>query len=261
MALSFVSDCCLFRKLVSFILRTTQHFARGEFYRHGGVSRPYLAYALAWGPGCLGASHDRSASRFAICPRGVPGVDGAVGEHGEHEQLSFPRFHTNRSAPWKSAPYVITLLNQTLAYTVDLRSHVKQACWIVKGTDVLSLQAFFALATELDAYTDLGAARIAADGVARGTARMSSPVSALLEYPEDLWRALPNRAQRSAVLHYAKVHGRYHDARCGRRGYEHGGSRPHFTWDRDAAGGTDGGTSPVRDAWNEALLQKSKMGI
>jgi starvation-inducible DNA-binding protein len=52
---------------------------------------------------------------------------------------------------------VIQLLNQTLACTVDLRSHVKQAGWNVRGPDVAPLQALFAtLASELEAYADLG---------------------------------------------------------------------------------------------------------
>ena len=49
--------------------------------------------------------------------------------------------------------YLITRLNQTLTYTVDLRSHVKQAAWNIKGKDLLPLHAFFSLiADELDAY-------------------------------------------------------------------------------------------------------------
>ena len=58
--------------------------------------------------------------------------------------------------------YLIALLNQTLACTVDLRSHVKQAAWNVKGKDFAQLQALFtSLASELDAYADLLAERIA----------------------------------------------------------------------------------------------------
>jgi Ferritin-like domain len=69
--------------------------------------------------------------------------------------------------------YLITLLNQTLAYTVDLRSHVKQAAWNVKGKEFSQLHDLFAIiATELDAYTDLLAERIAVlGGVARGGCR------------------------------------------------------------------------------------------
>src|SRR5947208_102758 len=69
--------------------------------------------------------------------------------------------------------YVIQLLNQTLACTVDLRSHVKQACWNVKGHDFSQLHALFAtMVTELDAYTDLVAERIVVlGGVAQGTGR------------------------------------------------------------------------------------------
>jgi starvation-inducible DNA-binding protein len=81
--------------------------------------------------------------------------------------------------------YVIQLLNQTLACTVDLHSHVKQACWNVKGQDFSSLHALFAtMATELEAYTDLVAERIAAlGGVALGTARTAARQSKLAEYP------------------------------------------------------------------------------
>ena len=81
--------------------------------------------------------------------------------------------------------YVVQLLNQTLACTVDLRSQVKQACWNVKGHDVVLLQALFAtMATELDAHTDLVAERLVVlGGVARGTVRTAATHSRLPEYP------------------------------------------------------------------------------
>ena len=81
--------------------------------------------------------------------------------------------------------YVIQLLNQTLACTVDLHSQVKQACWNVKGPDFVSLHTLFAtMATELEAYTDLVAERIAMlGGVALGTARTAAMQSRLAEYP------------------------------------------------------------------------------
>jgi starvation-inducible DNA-binding protein len=81
--------------------------------------------------------------------------------------------------------YVVQLLNQTLACTVDLRSQVKQACWNVKGHDVVLLHALFAtMATELDAHTDLVAERLVVlGGVARGTARTAATHSTLPEYP------------------------------------------------------------------------------
>jgi starvation-inducible DNA-binding protein len=90
--------------------------------------------------------------------------------------------------PLEIRAYVITLLQQTLACTVDLRSQVKQAAWNLKGTDVFSLQALFStIAIELDGYTDLVAARITAlGGVVRGTARLAVAQSTLPEYPEDL---------------------------------------------------------------------------
>lgn len=81
--------------------------------------------------------------------------------------------------------YMIKLLNQTLACTVDLRSQVKQACWNVKGKDFSSLHALFAtLATELDAYTNVVAERIAIlGGMVMGTARTAAMQSTLPEYP------------------------------------------------------------------------------
>ena len=83
---------------------------------------------------------------------------------------------------------VITLLNQTLAYTVDLRSQVKQACWNVKGKDFISLHALLTtIAAALDVYADLMAERIAVlGGVVMGTARMAAALSQLPEYPSAL---------------------------------------------------------------------------
>jgi starvation-inducible DNA-binding protein len=84
--------------------------------------------------------------------------------------------------------YVIQLLNQTLACTVDLRSQVKQAGWNVKGQDFSSLRALFAImASELEAYADLVAERIATlGGVVRGTARTAAMQSRLPEYPDTI---------------------------------------------------------------------------
>jgi starvation-inducible DNA-binding protein len=83
---------------------------------------------------------------------------------------------------------VIKMLNQTLACTIDLRSHVKQARWNVKGKDFVPLHALFTrMATELDAYADLVAERIAVlGGVVMGTARTAALFSQLTEYPADL---------------------------------------------------------------------------
>ena len=81
--------------------------------------------------------------------------------------------------------YVILLLQQSLACTMDLRSHVKQAYWNVKGHDFGPLHALFVtMATELDAYTDLVAERLVVlGGVAQGTARTAATQSTLPEYP------------------------------------------------------------------------------
>ena len=102
--------------------------------------------------------------------------------------------------------YVIQLLQQTLACTVDLRSHVKQACWNVKGHDFSQLHALFAtMATELDAYTDMVAERIVVlGGVARGTAHTAATQSMLPEYPDAIMDGLAHvRALAERVAPYA----------------------------------------------------------
>ena len=81
---------------------------------------------------------------------------------------------------------VIEMLNQALACTVDLRSHVKQACWNVKGKDFIPLHTLFTtIAAALDVYADLVAERIAVlGGVVMGTTRMAASLSKLTEYPD-----------------------------------------------------------------------------
>jgi starvation-inducible DNA-binding protein len=100
--------------------------------------------------------------------------------HCDHSEALHP---TRMDTPPEIRQYVIQLLNQTLACTVDLRSHVKQAGWNVRGRDFAPLQALFAtMASELDAYADLVAERIAVlGGIACGTtptAAMQSRVAA-----------------------------------------------------------------------------------
>lgn len=126
---------------------------------------------------------------------------------------------TYNDIPPEIRRYVIQLLNQTLACTVDLRSHVKQAGWNIRGRDFSPLQALFAtMASELDAYADIVAERIAVlGGVSRGTTRSVAMQSRLPEYPEALVEghahvaALAERfapyatAMRSDITHAADV--------------------------------------------------------
>jgi starvation-inducible DNA-binding protein len=131
-----------------------------------------------------------------------------------------PVLHPTRiDIPPEIRLYLITLLNQTLACTVDLRSQVKQASWNVKGKEGAQLQALFeSMATELDAYADLLADRLVVlGGVALGTARTAAAQSTLPEYPSDLAAgdahalALAERvahyttAVRDAIAHAADV--------------------------------------------------------
>jgi starvation-inducible DNA-binding protein len=83
---------------------------------------------------------------------------------------------------------VITMLNQTLACTVDLRSQVRQACWNIKGKDFSLLHPLFAtMLSEFETYTDMVAERITVlGGVVMGTVRMAAMQSKLPEYPDAL---------------------------------------------------------------------------
>jgi starvation-inducible DNA-binding protein len=115
-----------------------------------------------------------------------------------------PRVRTD--IPIEIRAFVVAMLNQTLASTVDLRSHVKQATWNVKGTEFLQLQALFGrVAAELDAYADLVAERIAVlGGTVRATARTAATQSTLAEYPADLVEGTAHvRAMAERFAHYA----------------------------------------------------------
>jgi starvation-inducible DNA-binding protein len=105
--------------------------------------------------------------------------------HCDHNEALHP---TRMDIPLEIRRYVIQLLNQSLAYTVDLRSHVKQAGWNVRGQDFSPLQVLFAaMASELDAYADLMAERIAVlGGVARGTTHTATLQSRVAAYPNTL---------------------------------------------------------------------------
>ncbi len=95
---------------------------------------------------------------------------------------------TRIDIPAATRSHVIALLNQTLAFTLDLKTQVKQAHWNVKGLDFYQLHELFdELAGELEEYIDMFAERVTAlGGVALGTARVAAQVSELPEYPFDI---------------------------------------------------------------------------
>ena len=82
----------------------------------------------------------------------------------------------------------ISLLNQTLANLVDLKTQVKQAQWNVKGQNFYQLYMLFEeIATQLEESTDIVAERITTlGGHAFGTARVVADKSIILEYPLDI---------------------------------------------------------------------------
>jgi starvation-inducible DNA-binding protein len=108
-----------------------------------------------------------------------------MSDYEHHHPLLHP---TRINIPQEIRLYLITLLNQSLACTVDLRSQVKQASWNVKGTDFSQLQALFeTIATELNAYVNLMAERIVVlGGEVLGTVRTAATQSTLPEYPGGL---------------------------------------------------------------------------
>ena len=145
--------------------------------------------------------------------------------HCDHNEALHP---TRMDIPPEIRLYVIQLLNQTLACTVELRFHVKQAGWNVRGPDFAPLQALFAtMASELEAYADLVAERIAVlGGMARGTTPTAAMQSRVAAYPDavvdgrahvvalaERFRTLPGDAGR----HYSRRGCRG----CGQRGGLH----------------------------------------
>ena len=123
----------------------------------------------------------------------------------EHHPLLHP---TRINIPQEIRLYLITLLNHSLACTVDLRSQVKQASWNVKGTDFAQLQALFeTIATELNAYVNLMAERIVVlGGEVLGTVRIAATQSTLPEYPGGLVEGNAHAlALAERFAHYATV--------------------------------------------------------
>ena len=81
---------------------------------------------------------------------------------------------------------MITLLNARLADMVDLRQHLKQAHWNVKGPNFIGLHKLFDdIAAEAGQYADEIAERaVQLGGDAKGTVRMAAAASSLEEFPQ-----------------------------------------------------------------------------
>ena len=101
------------------------------------------------------------------------------------EQIFYPsRIDLPEEMRWE----FVSILNQTLATTLDLKTQVKQAHWNVKGFNFYQLHLLFdEMASELEEYIDTIAERITALGaIAFGTARIAAADSILPEYPLDI---------------------------------------------------------------------------
>ncbi|MGH9601541.1 MAG: DNA starvation/stationary phase protection protein Dps [Terriglobales bacterium] len=96
-------------------------------------------------------------------------------------------FKTSIDIPEKQRAELIPLLNARLADTVDLKTQTKHAHWNVKGPQFQQLHELFdAIATNLEAHSDLIAERVTAlGGTANGTARQVASSTSLAEYDFD----------------------------------------------------------------------------
>ncbi|MBH8554555.1 DNA starvation/stationary phase protection protein Dps [Nostocaceae cyanobacterium CENA357] len=97
-------------------------------------------------------------------------------------------YPTRIDIPAEARSQIVTILNQSLAATLDLKTQTKQAHWNVKGTDFYQLHELFdEMAGELNEYVDMVAERVTAlGGYAFGTARLAAANSILPEYPLDI---------------------------------------------------------------------------
>jgi starvation-inducible DNA-binding protein len=88
---------------------------------------------------------------------------------------------------------------------LDLKTHVKQAHWNVKGKDFYQLHELFdLLAAELETSIDLVAERVTAlGGTALGTVRQAAQSSLLMEYPSDIFDGLDHI--RALAERYAAI--------------------------------------------------------
>ncbi|MEE3719393.1 DNA starvation/stationary phase protection protein Dps [Tumidithrix elongata RA019] len=94
---------------------------------------------------------------------------------------------TRIDIPAETRSQVNTLLNQSLATAIDLKTQIKYAHWNVKGKDFYQLHELFdEIASEVEEFIDLIAERITTlGGQALGTVRIAAKASELPEYPFD----------------------------------------------------------------------------
>ncbi len=129
------------------------------------------------------------------------------GGNGEPKFQEARFYSTRHDLPDDIRIQVVELLNRTLATTVDLKTQLKQAHWNVKGSNFYQLHLLFdQMATQIDAYGDQVAERIAALGsTALGTARIAAQMSMLAEYP---FEAISGEEHLTALAERMAVYGR-----------------------------------------------------
>ena len=80
------------------------------------------------------------------------------------------------------------VLNRSLADTINLKLHAKQAHWNIKGSNFIALHELFdTVSAEADKYADMIAERVVQlGGIAAGTLGAISKNSKLEEYPTSM---------------------------------------------------------------------------
>ncbi|CAN5843361.1 DNA starvation/stationary phase protection protein Dps [soil metagenome] len=97
-------------------------------------------------------------------------------------------FRTQVDIPAEKREPLVEMLNQSVADTLDLYSHAKQAHWNLKGREFFQLHELTdKLAAELiEVVDDLAERATSLGGYVFGTVRMAAQATALPEYPSDL---------------------------------------------------------------------------
>src|SRR5262245_40757298 len=96
-------------------------------------------------------------------------------------------FATRIDIPEETREKMIELLNARLADSFDLYSQLKQAHWLVRGSDFTQLHELYDTVAEpvLEFVDTIAERATALGGVALGTARMAAGATTLDEYPLD----------------------------------------------------------------------------
>src|SRR6202521_3074840 len=94
-------------------------------------------------------------------------------------------YKTKIDIPEKVRRNVITILNDRLAYAIDLQSQIKQAHWNVKGPNFIALHELFDKISDvvLEQIDEIAERITSLGGTAEGTVAVAARRSKLKNYP------------------------------------------------------------------------------